>query len=107
MTYPLVTRNAHIYEASDDERARQERLRLDGKFLHTCASPDFVAFTHFGRAAVLTEEVGEVARAVLDVEKIAEGRHEDALAFKKLRAELIQTAAVCVAYIEALDNSQS
>lgn len=85
------------------ERERQERLRESGKFLHTCASRDFEAFTHFGRAAVLGEEFGEVCRAVLDVEKIAEGRHHDDLAKTKLRAELIQVAAVAVAYVEALD----
>ena len=88
------------------ERTRQEMLRVAGKFLHTCASPDFVAFGHFGRAAVLGEEFGEVCRAVLDVEKIAEGRGDPGAARKKLRAELIQVAAVAVAYIEGLDGKE-
>ena len=94
MSYPVILPNAHIYEAIADERARQER-----KFLHTCASPDFKAFTHFGRVTVLGEEFGEVCRAALDVDK---GDHPNT-ARAKLRDELIQTAAVAVAYIEALD----
>jgi NTP pyrophosphatase (non-canonical NTP hydrolase) len=85
------------------ERTRQEMLRAAGKFLHTCASPDWSAFTHFGRVVVLGEEYGEVCRAALDVEKIAEGRGDPDAARKKLRTELIQVAAVAVAYIEALD----
>lgn len=103
MSYPAILPNAHIYEAIADERTRQERLRESGKFLHTCASPDFQAFTHFGRATVLGEEFGEVCRAALDAEKVAEGRHNPDGARSKLREELIQTAAVAVAYIEALD----
>ena len=103
MTYPVILPNAYIYEAIADERAQQERLRESGKFLHTCASTDFAAFTHFGRVTVLGEEFGEVCRAALDVEKVAEGRDFPASAHAKLREELIQTAAVAVAYIEALD----
>jgi hypothetical protein len=83
---------------------RQERLRESGKFLHTCASPDFATFTHFGRVAVLGEEFGEVCRAALDVEKIAEGRYDTGAAASKLRKELIEVAAVAIAYIEALDS---
>lgn len=51
---------------------------------------------------MLGEEYGEVCRAALDVEKIAEGRNDPA-ARAKLRAELIQVAAVAVAYIEGLE----
>lgn len=104
MSYPIIVPNGYIYEQIADERARQERLRESGKFLHTCASEDFKAFTHFGRATVLGEEFGEVCRAALDAELVAEGRKNDpALVRAKLREELIQTAAVAVAYIEALD----
>ena len=103
MTYPVILTNAYIYEDIADERARQERLRKSGKFLHTCASPDFTAFSHFGRVTVLGEEFGEVCRAALDVEKVAEGRDDPTTALAKLRAELVQAAAVAVAYIEAID----
>lgn len=83
------------------ERQKQERLREAGKFLYTCAERDFTAFTHFARATVLGEEMGEVCRAVLDVEGVAEGRGKPG-AREKLRAELVQVAAVAVAYLEAL-----
>ena len=105
MSYPVILPNAHIYEAIADERHRQEQLRQSGKFLYTCASPDFKTFTHFGRATVLGEEFGEVCRAALDAERMAEGRKDDpAVVLARLRDELIQTAAVAVAYIEALDS---
>lgn len=104
MSYPIIVRNGYIHEEISDERVRQERLRASGKFLHTCASPDFRAFTHFGRVVVLGEEFGEVCRAALDVEGAAEGRHDLITARAKLRAELIQVAAVAFAYIEALDQ---
>ena len=42
------------------------------------------------KAAVLAEECGEVARAVLDGDPA------------QLRAELVQVSAVCVAWLEAL-----
>ena len=85
------------------ERTRQELLRAAGKFLYTCASPDFTAFSNFGRATVLGEEVGEVCRAALDAEKVAEGRGDIPAALAMLRKELIQVAAVAVAWIEGLD----
>lgn len=44
------------------------------------------------KAAVLAEECGEVSRAVLDA------RHED------MRRELVQVAAVAVAWLEAFDE---
>ena len=63
-----------------------------------CSSPDVAGrvSAHPGaadllRSAILTEEVGEVARAVLDGTPYL------------LRAELVQVAAVAVAWIEYLD----
>ncbi len=52
-----------------------------------CSSPDVHPTT---KAAVLAEEAGEVARAVLD--------RDD----QQLRAELVQVAAVAVAWLEGL-----
>ena len=43
------------------------------------------------KAAVLTEECGEVARALLDEDKAA------------LRAELVQVAAVAIAWLEGME----
>ena len=91
-----------IYDAIDIERIRQERLREQGKFLYTCASADFRAFPHAARVTVLGEEFGEVCRAALGVEHLDEGRYDRAAALVKLRAELVQVAAVAVAYLEAL-----
>ncbi len=71
-----------------DERHRQERLKAEGRFLHTPADPE-MSDTAF--LAVLVEEVGEVARAINDAEGVA-----------RLRDELIQVAAVCVARLELL-----
>lgn len=71
------------------ERLRQERLRAAGKFTHTAAT---LGQTHDRRNSVLVEEVGEVARALNDNETPGE-----------LRTELIQVAAVAVAWVEAID----
>lgn len=75
-----------IYQEIDAERTRQT-----GKWMGEhdwgrgdCSSPEVPEIV---KVAVLSEECGEVARAVLDG--------------KGLRKELIQTAAVCVAWLEA------
>jgi hypothetical protein len=52
-----------------------------------CSSPNVATST---KAIVLAEECGEVARAVLDRDDAA------------LRTELVQVAAVCVAWLESL-----
>lgn len=71
----------------DDERERQENLKQEGAFADTCASPTMLPAM---KLVVLTEEVGEVARALLE--------GDDA----KLWEELIQVAAVAVAWAESL-----
>jgi hypothetical protein len=52
------------------------------------------------RLAILTEEVGEVARELNDAE--IEGRPVDR---DKLVKELIQSAAMCASWVEALEGS--
>jgi len=83
-------RRADIYAAIDDERDAQARKwdRPHPWGHGDCSSP---AVDYTVKVAVLAEEVGEVARAVLDVE------HTD-----RLRTELVQVAAVAVAWLEAL-----
>lgn len=71
----------------DSERIRQEELKASGRFAYTCADAEC---TDGQALAILVEEVGEVARAM------CEG--------KGLRDELIQVAAVAVAWVERLDN---
>lgn len=81
------------------ERMRQERRKVQGRFLHTCADPEM---NDYECLAVLAEEFGEVAREVLT----GEGRRlaRDSVGTPEaLRAELIQVAAVCKAWVEKLD----
>lgn len=88
-----------MYEAGDGltrvlydvrcERQRQDKLCAAGRFPWTCAYPD----AHpSDKLAVLAEEFGEVARAVVEQD------------VKNLREELVQVAAVCAAWVEALDR---
>ena len=93
------------------ERVRQEDLRRSGKFLWTCAvSGALVSLDR--KMSVLSEEVGEVAKEVVDIgiardkydkEKMAFPRHRESALLLRIRKELVQVAAVCVAWIEAID----
>jgi hypothetical protein len=76
------------------ERLRQDELKRAGRFSHTCADD----LPNGDKLAVLVEEVGEVSRAVIEHAKLANDVHG-----KDLRKELIQVAAVCVAWAESLD----
>lgn len=83
------------------ERARQEQRKTDGRFLYTCADPSPDAMTDAEKLTVLTEEVGEVAREVLtaDVRRLA----RDSVGTREaMLAEVVQVAAVAVAWAEAL-----
>ena len=80
-----------------DERDRQEVLRESGKFSATCATVGEHRMDDFQCLAVLGEEFGEVSRAVC--EQIA-GNIENRA---HLRTELVQVAAVAVAWVERLD----
>ena len=80
---------ADIYAAIDAERDRQIR-KWGGKHdwgTGDCSSLDV---HNIVKVSVLSEECGEVARAVLDLDNT------------QLRTELIQVAAVAVAWLEAL-----
>jgi NTP pyrophosphatase (non-canonical NTP hydrolase) len=68
------------------ERERQERLKAQGKFAHTAADVDLPCQM---KLKILVEEVGEVARALCDG--------------TNLREELVQVAAVALAWAEALE----
>lgn len=78
-----------IFAAIDAERLRQS-LKWDRPHAWgrgDCSSHEVDATV---KAAVLTEECGEVARAVLEVDTAG------------LRIELVQVAAVAVAWLESL-----
>lgn len=78
---------ADIYSLIDAERTRQHQL-WDGAHswgVGDCSHPDLEPTV---KVTVLAEECGEVSRAVLDRNPA------------QLRAELVQLAAVCVAWLE-------
>lgn len=89
------------------ERARQEELKAQGKFPYTCAD---AGLGHLGCLAVLVEEVGEAARALLQLEHYAlpDGVIREPLAYadavRRLRSELIQVGAVTLAWLEGLEE---
>ncbi len=83
-----------VYGLINTERARQAmKWNRDHAWgIGDCSSSDVPPIV---KVAVLTEECGEVARAVLD--------RQDS---KRLCQELVQVAAVAVAWLEALDNPE-
>lgn len=92
--YPFLEKEANqlresVLQAVRDERRRQEHFLASGKFSWTLASP---MIAHARKFPVLVEEVGEVA-----VELQAKTLRPD-----RLHAELIQVAALAVAWCEAL-----
>lgn len=70
-----------------DERDRQERLVDMGRFTHTCAMP---AMPADAKLAVLVEEVGEVGRAMNEMDAA------------QLKVEMVHVAAVAFAWLESL-----
>lgn len=86
-----MTRRLDIIEAILAERERQDSLKTSGHLKAICADdiPNTV------KLAALVEEVGEVARAILG----REGWSRDG---GDLRQELVQVAAVCLAWLESL-----
>lgn len=72
------------------EEVRQERLRQDDKFGSQPRNLKPEVYL-----AVLTEEIGEVARAIIDGDS------------ENYRVELIQIAAVCIAAIEEFDKGKA
>ena len=77
-----------------DERVRQNALFAEGKIPFNCASR--IADPN-RKLRVLVEEVGEVAEALDALEN-----KKDWKRFDHLREELVQVAAVAVAWLEAL-----
>jgi hypothetical protein len=84
-----VLRRQAIMEDILDERGRQEALVRDGELPFTCADPKV---PELRKLPVLMEEVGEVAAEL----------QGDATERERLYNELIQVAAVAVAWAESL-----
>lgn len=85
---------ANIFAAIDRERARQAMLKAAGRFPATCADPT-MPLGH--KLAVLAEEFGEISY------EVCEALAGHPAAASDLRAELVQVAAVCVAWIESME----
>lgn len=79
-----------VYALIDAERARQA-AKWAGPHAWGAGDCSSSHVADIVKAAVLTEEAGEVARAVLDHAPSA------------LKTELVQVAAVAVAWLEALE----
>jgi hypothetical protein len=87
-----LQRHAGALRDVHEERLRQDELVRTGKIPWDCCDP---TAPEGYKLAVLTEEIGEVARAILE--------HDDPA---HLRQELIQTAAVAVAWAESIPVEQ-
>jgi NTP pyrophosphatase (non-canonical NTP hydrolase) len=118
--------HVNALRAVSDERIRQDALMKSGKILWTCAD---VTRSNEEKLAVLAEEFGEVAKEVVEgiikagkLEKTFPVLNASALLSElhsnvnenlrkelhssvneNLRKELIQVAAMCVAWVEAID----
>jgi hypothetical protein len=93
-THRATTRRWLILHEVAGERTRQEQLKAEGKFDFTAADAP-----HLAASAILTEEVGEAAREALALAGIVRETGD----VTRLRKELIQVAAVAVAWVEKID----
>jgi hypothetical protein len=89
---------ARVFADISRERHRQEALKAAGKFQYTNADPEMPPGD---KVSVIGEEFGEVCCASLNTQ----GLSTDAPERGELRKELIQLAAVAVAWVEAIDRS--
>ncbi len=85
-----MTHTYNILKLIQLERERQEKLKQTGKFQFTCADQ----VLDCEKLPILLEEVGEVAKAM---------NENDTLGIVQ---ELIQVAAVSVAWLEYLTNDK-
>ena len=83
-----------LLDAVRAERIRQCNLRDSGRFPFTPADP---GMTDANRLASIVEEIGEVARALMERSNAVNDKHG-----AELRKELTQVAALCVAWLEHL-----
>jgi NTP pyrophosphatase (non-canonical NTP hydrolase) len=91
--------SGHVCDVLDmvyEETRRQDRLKAEGRFAHHCGDDEM---SHTQRLAVVIEEVGEVARAVLEEGKLANDVHG-----VELHKELVQVAACCVKWAAGIDR---
>lgn len=86
-----------IFRLISKERSRQEQIKREGRFRYTAAD---AGMGNAERLACLVEEVGEVAQEVLTHEGRRLAR-DTVGTVEGLRKELIQVAAIVVAWLES------
>lgn len=77
---------------------RQQKLKREGRFKYTCADNEM---NNGERLAVLVEEVGEVARALCELQQCNPHDTEGLQKLLHLKTELVQVGAVCLAWLES------
>jgi len=85
---------SEIYDLIETERLRQNQLKADGRFRFTCADK---VLPNERKLAIIGEEFGEVCRALIEQQGLANDLHH-----AELKKELIHVAAVAVAWLESL-----
>ncbi len=86
-----------VYDEIVNERTRQEYAATKNRDIGWCSLADPETLTEY-RLAVLAEEFGEVAKELNEIRVGSPGS-----GINRLRAELVQVAAVAVAWIEGID----
>lgn len=87
------------------ERIRQAELVAAGKLAMDVSDPHWEeAGAHALKATILMEEAGEVAKEVYEI--VTGPHHDRDLRLSRLRTELIQVAAVAVAWVESLETQE-
>jgi len=79
-----------------NECDRQIQLKAEGRFKNTCSDKEL---TNQEKLVILVEEVGEVARAILEKHGLANDKHN-----ADLNKELVQVAAVCVSWLVSFEE---
>lgn len=77
------------------ERCRQNALVAEGKFKWNCSTMNIADSL---KLAVLMEEVGEVAKEICEADGLTA-----LVSRKRMQTELVQVAAVAVAWLEGLE----
>ena len=76
------------------ERLRQDLLVRDGTFPFNCSDAGVPSAV---KLAILVEEIGEVAKEIYEMQS-------GYIRYERLRVELVQVAAVAVAWLESLQT---
>lgn len=116
---PMLNCQIEIVRKIIAERARQEKLKAERRFNFTAATP---GLKHTERLPMLVEELGEVSKRVQQLpdsglmptthagnfDAHAGGDPDpEAGTIEGLERELVQVAAISVAWLEAIDSTRA